>query len=96
MECRSAIEAAISSNYGDNRLDADEMCIRDRDKDAETDVPAPKPEKKSNIGMILVIFALAGAAGAAYYLSLIHISKKRKTEEWPQVSQTGNLALSRN
>ena len=23
VECRSAIEAAISSNYGDNRLDAD-------------------------------------------------------------------------
>ena len=37
------------------------------DKDAETDTPAPKPEKKSNVGMILVIFALAGAAGAAYY-----------------------------
>ena len=37
------------------------------DKDAETDVPAPKPEKKSNVGMILVIFVLAGAAGAAYY-----------------------------
>ena len=36
------------------------------DKDAETDAPAPKPEKKSNIGMILVIFALAGAAGDVY------------------------------
>ena len=35
------------------------------DKDAETDAPAPKPEKKSNIGVILVIFVLAGAAGAA-------------------------------
>jgi len=23
-------------------------------------------------------------------------AKKRKTEGWPQVSQTGNLALSRN
>ena len=29
------------------------------DKDAETDAPAPKPEKKSNLGVILVIFALA-------------------------------------
>ena len=29
------------------------------DKDSETDAPAPKPEKKSNIGMILVIFAVS-------------------------------------
>ena len=51
------------------------------DKDAETDVPAPKPEKKSNIGMILVIFALAGAAGAAYYYIKFVKGRKLKDED---------------
>ena len=46
------------------------------DKDAETEVPETKPEKKSNVGMILVIFALAGAAGAAYYyICLLYTSR---------------------
>ena len=51
------------------------------DKDAETDVPAPKPEKKSNVGMILVIFALAGAAGAAYYYIKFVKGRKPKDED---------------
>ena len=51
------------------------------DKDAETDVPAPKPEKKSNIGMILVIFVLAGAAGAAYYYIKFVKGRKPKDED---------------
>ena len=51
------------------------------DKDAETDVPAPKPEKKSNIGMILVIFALAGAAGVAYYYIKFVKGRKPKDED---------------
>ena len=45
------------------------------------DVPAPKPEKKSNIGMILVIFALAGAAGAAYYYIKFVKGRKPKDED---------------
>ena len=49
------------------------------DKDAETDVPAPKPEKKSNVGMILVIFALVSAAGAAYYY-IKFVNRCRRTE----------------
>ena len=48
-----------------------EMCIRDR----------PKPEKKSNIGMILVIFVLAGAAGAAYYYIKFVKGRKPKDED---------------
>lgn len=51
------------------------------DKDAETDAPAPKPEKKSNIGMILVIFVLAGAAGAAYYYIKFVKGRKPKDED---------------
>ena len=51
------------------------------DKAAETDAPAPKPEKKSNIGMILVIFALAGAAGAAYYYIKFVKGRKPKDED---------------
>ena len=51
------------------------------DKDAETDVPAPKPEKKSNVGMILVIFVLAGAAGAAYYYIKFVKGRKPKDED---------------
>ena len=51
------------------------------DKDAETDVPAPIPEKKSNIGMILVIFVLAGAAGAAYYYIKFVKGRKPKDED---------------
>ena len=43
--------------------------------------PAPKPEKKSNIGMILVIFALAGAAGAAYYYIKFVKGRKPKDED---------------
>ena len=42
---------------------------------------APKPEKKSNIGMILVIFALAGAAGAAYYYIKFVKGRKPKDED---------------
>ena len=52
------------------------------DKDAETDVPAPKPEKKSNIGMILVIFVLAGAAGAAYYYIKFVKGRKPRMRIW--------------
>ena len=48
---------------------------------AETDAPAPKPEKKSNIGVILVIFVLAGAAGAAYYYIKFVKGKKPKDED---------------
>ena len=51
------------------------------DKDAETGAPAPKPEKKSNIGMILVIFVLAGAAGAAYYYIKFVKGRKPKDED---------------
>ena len=51
------------------------------DKDAETDAPAPKPEKKSNIGVILVIFVLAGAAGAAYYYIKFVKGRKPKDED---------------
>lgn len=51
------------------------------DKDAETDAPAPKPEKKSSVGMILVIFALAGAAGAAYYYIKFVKGRKPKDED---------------
>ena len=40
------------------------------------------------------------AAAPVSYTHLVELmmfsAKKRKTEEWPQVSQTGNLALSRN
>ena len=43
--------------------------------------PAPKPEKKSNVGMILVIFALAGAAGAAYYYIKFVKGRKPKDED---------------
>ena len=43
--------------------------------------PAPKPEKKSNIGMILVIFVLAGAAGAAYYYIKFVKGRKPKDED---------------
>ena len=61
------------------------MCIRDSvtpepDKDAETDTPAPKPEKKSNVGMILVLFVLAGAAGAAYYYIKLDVYKRQETD----------------
>ena len=42
---------------------------------------APKPEKKSNVGMILVIFALAGAAGAAYYYIKFVKGRKPKDED---------------
>ena len=41
----------------------------------------PKPEKKSNTGMILVIFALAGAAGAAYYYIKFVKGRKLKDED---------------
>ena len=42
---------------------------------------APKPEKKSNVGMILVIFVLAGAAGAAYYYIKFVKGRKPKDED---------------
>ena len=51
------------------------------DKDAETEVPETKPEKKSNVGMILVIFVLAGAAGAAYYYIKFVKGRKPKDED---------------
>ena len=50
------------------------------DKDAETDVPAPKPEKKSNVGMVLIVFILVGAAGAAYYYIKFVKGRKPKDE----------------
>ena len=59
------------------------------DKDAETDAPAPKPEKKSNIGMILVIFVLAGAAGAAYYYIKFVKGRKPKDEVISCTRSTG-------
>ena len=59
------------------------------DKDAETDVTAPKPEKKSNVGMILVIFALAGAAGAAYYYIKFVKGRKPKDEDLDAITCTG-------
>ena len=44
-------------------------------------MPETKPEKKSNVGMILVIFALAGAAGAAYYYIKFVKGRKPKDED---------------
>ena len=37
--------------------------------------------KKSNVGMILVIFVLAGAAGAAYYYIKFVKGRKPKDED---------------
>ena len=51
------------------------------DKDAETDVHAPKPEKKSNVGVVLIVFVLAGAAGAAYYYIKFVKGRKPKDED---------------
>ena len=62
-------------------MSSQKMCIRDRDKDAETEVPETKPEKKSNVGIILVIFVLAGAAGAAYYYIKFVKGRKPKDED---------------
>ena len=43
--------------------------------------PRPSPEKKSNVGMILIIFVLAGAAGAAYYYIKFVKGRKPKDED---------------
>ena len=44
-------------------------------------MPETKPEKKSTVGMILVIFVLAGAAGAAYYYIKCVKGRKPKDED---------------